>query len=59
MAWNLRKKPSGVKRIGSVKPIKPIKPISPIKPIRPVKPIAPVGHEYYWRDKVGSAARRP
>jgi hypothetical protein len=44
MAWSLRKKPSGVKRIGSVKPIKPI------KPIRPVKPIAPVGHEYYWRD---------
>jgi hypothetical protein len=50
MAWHLRKKPTGVKRIGSIKLIKPIKPIPSIKPIRPVKPIAPIGYQYYWKD---------
>ena len=48
MAWHLRKKPTGVKKVGTVKPIKPIKPIKAIQPIRPVKPIEPVGKEYYW-----------
>jgi hypothetical protein len=48
MGWRLRKKPSGIKRIGPIQPIKPIKPIKPIQPIRPVKPIAPIGYEYYW-----------
>jgi hypothetical protein len=48
MAWKLRKKPTGIKKIGAIKPIKPIKAIKPIQPIRPIKPIAPIGHEYYW-----------
>jgi hypothetical protein len=39
MAWKLRKKPTGIKKIGAIKPI---------QPIRPIKPIAPIGHEYYW-----------
>jgi hypothetical protein len=50
MAWHLRKKPMGLKKIPKIPTIKPIKPIQPIKPIRPIKPIAPIGHEYYWRD---------
>jgi len=48
MAWDLRKKPSGIKRIPKIPTIKPIKPIKPIQAIRPIKPIAPIGHEYYW-----------
>ena len=50
MAWHLRRKPTGIKRIPKVKSIKPIKPVKPVKAIRPIKPVAPVGHEYYWRD---------
>jgi hypothetical protein len=49
MAWHLRKKPSGIKKIPKIPSIKPIKPIKPIEPIRPIKPIAPIGHEYYWK----------
>ena len=50
MPWNLRKKPSGFKKVPKVRPIKSIKPIKPIKSIRPVKPIAPIGYEYYWKE---------
>src|SRR3970282_1828294 len=49
MAWHLRKKPSGIKKIPKIPSIKPIKPIKPIEPIRPIKPIAPIGYEYYWK----------
>jgi hypothetical protein len=48
MAWHLRKRPTGIRKIGAIKPIKPIKAIKPIEPIRPIKPIAPLGKEYYW-----------
>ena len=48
MAWHLRKKPTGIKKIRRIPTIKPIKPIKAIEPIRPIKPIAPIGHEYYW-----------
>ena len=40
MAWHLRKKPSGIKKIPK---------IPSIKPIKPIKPIAPIGYEYYWK----------
>jgi hypothetical protein len=46
MPWDLRKKPSGIKRIPKIPTIKPIK---PIQAIRPIKPIAPIGHEYYCK----------
>jgi hypothetical protein len=49
MAWHLRKKPSGIKRISKIPTIKPIKPVKPIQAIRPIRPIAPIGHEYYWK----------
>jgi len=49
MAWHLRKKPTGIRKIPKVPTMKPIKPLKPIQPIRPIKPIAPLGHEYYWK----------
>lgn len=37
MAWHLRKKRTGIRKISKVPSIKPIKPVKPIQPIRPVK----------------------
>ena len=49
IAWQLRKKPTGIRKIPKIPTIRPIKPIKAIEPIRPIKPIAPIGYEYYWK----------
>ena len=43
MAWHLRKKPSGIKKISPIKPVKPIQPIKPIKAIRPISQLRLLG----------------
>jgi hypothetical protein len=50
MSWELRKKPTGIRKISPVRFIKPVAPVRNIQPIRPVKPIAPIGQEYYWKE---------
>jgi len=51
MTWHLRRKPSGIKKIATIKPIKPIPAIKPVASIRTIKPIAPIGFTYFWREK--------
>ena len=53
MAWHLRKKPTGIRKISRVPTVKPIKAVKPIDSIRPIKPIAPIGYGYYWKPDKG------
>jgi hypothetical protein len=50
MTWQLRKKPTTIKKVGYAQPSNPLKSLKPLEPARPLKPQAPLGYEYYWKD---------